>query len=583
VSVPTLTLSTNGLIDAIVGSPYIATVTATGGTAPYSYSIISGVLVTDLHLNSNTGEISGTPSVIEQTSFAIEAKDAYGFKVIGSYSLEVKQTQPIAQNSNISVKANGSVELDLTQGAIGGPFTGADVVSMSPSNAGTVTIRKETATSKVRSLATNTADTYILTFTPSRTFNGNAVIRYTLSNTVGTSAAATVTFSVASRDDLSKDPEVIGLVSAQANAAKRFASTQISNFSNRLESLHGDGRNGSKFGLNVAVNKAPSNNTEVQDQFSISPSVLKQQTNSENQKTDSGSTETEKSAFFDTTTADYQPWAIWVNGTINYGRATQEQEDSEYRFTTNGISAGVDYRLNDFMTLGTGVGFGHDNSRIGNNGSKSTADSVSAIIYSSLRPIRGVFLDSLVGYGTLDFDSKRYITNDGGFAVGSRDGQYYFGAISTGMEFYRTSWMWSPYSRLEISRAELNPFVETASDFNAIKYFKQNVSTLNGVVGFRGQGEYPVLWGKLTPKVRVEYTHRLQDDDKAKLAYADLADLGSAYQINSLNTENSNWMIGLGSGLILKNEIELNMEYGTNIDRDAQNSRSIQLGVNFPF
>lgn len=42
-------------------------------------------------------------------------------------------------------------------------------------------------------------------------------------------------------------------------------------------------------------------------------------------------------------------------------------------------------------------------------------------------------------------------------------------------------------------------------------------------------------------------------------------------------------MIGFGSELILNNEIELNMEYGTNIDRDSQNNRSIQLRVNFPF
>jgi len=570
VSAPILSLSTSGLTDTTVESPYLATVTATGGTAPYGYRVISGALATGLQLNSATGEISGTPSAIEQTNFSIEATDAHGFKTTVSYSLQVLQRQPIASNVNISVKANTSVDVDLTQGAIGGPFTGATVVSMAPSNAGKLTIA-------------NNGAAYIMTFTPANTFSGNAVIRYTLSNTAGTSAPATVSINVAPRYDVSKDPEVMGLVSAQANAAKRFASTQMANFTNRLESLHGDGWNGSKFGLNVAVNKAPSNNTEVQDQFSISPSVLKQQGNTDHQKDQTVSTETEKTAYFDTSTVDYQRLAIWVNGTINYGRATQDHDDSEYRFTTNGISAGVDYRLNDFITLGTGIGFGHDNSRIGKNGSKSTADSISAIIYSSLRPMQDVFLDGLFGYGTIDFDSKRYITNEEGYAIGSRDGQHYFAAISTGMEFSGSSWMWSPYSRLEISRAALKPFTETASDLNALTYFKQNISVLNGIVGFRGQGAYPVLWGKLLPKVRVEYNHSLQDDDKANLAYADLAYLGPAYQINNSHYENSNWTIGLGSGLILKNAIEFNMEYGTNLDRDFNKNQSIQLGVNFPF
>ena len=57
-----LTISTTSLPNGQVGVAYSATLTATGGTTPYAWSITSGVLPTGLSLNASTGLISGTPS-----------------------------------------------------------------------------------------------------------------------------------------------------------------------------------------------------------------------------------------------------------------------------------------------------------------------------------------------------------------------------------------------------------------------------------------------------------------------------------------------------------------------------------------
>src|SRR5205085_2256408 len=43
-------------------SPYSATVTASGGTPPYTWSVISGALPAGLALNASTGAIAGTPT-----------------------------------------------------------------------------------------------------------------------------------------------------------------------------------------------------------------------------------------------------------------------------------------------------------------------------------------------------------------------------------------------------------------------------------------------------------------------------------------------------------------------------------------
>ena len=57
-----LTLTTSFLPDGQVGSPYSTTLSAAGGTAPYTWTLTSGTLPAGLHLDSATGVISGLPT-----------------------------------------------------------------------------------------------------------------------------------------------------------------------------------------------------------------------------------------------------------------------------------------------------------------------------------------------------------------------------------------------------------------------------------------------------------------------------------------------------------------------------------------
>jgi len=72
-----LTISA-ALPPASVGSTYNATVTVTGGTAPYIFSVASGELPTGVLLGDNSGTISGTPSASGNFSFAVSASDSKG-------------------------------------------------------------------------------------------------------------------------------------------------------------------------------------------------------------------------------------------------------------------------------------------------------------------------------------------------------------------------------------------------------------------------------------------------------------------------------------------------------------------------
>jgi hypothetical protein len=69
------TVSTKTLPDGTVGTTYTQTVTATGGTAPLTWSINSGSLPAGLTLNSN-GTITGTPTTAGTFKFVVKVVDA---------------------------------------------------------------------------------------------------------------------------------------------------------------------------------------------------------------------------------------------------------------------------------------------------------------------------------------------------------------------------------------------------------------------------------------------------------------------------------------------------------------------------
>lgn len=64
------------LHDGVNGTAYSETISAQGGTSPYTFSLLSGSLPTGTSLNTSTGVISGTPSAIGSFSFTIKATDA---------------------------------------------------------------------------------------------------------------------------------------------------------------------------------------------------------------------------------------------------------------------------------------------------------------------------------------------------------------------------------------------------------------------------------------------------------------------------------------------------------------------------
>jgi hypothetical protein len=91
----TITNSTT-LPGATKGTAYTVTMTATGGTAPYTWSITSDTPDTGswLSINASTGALSGMPGTVETETVVIKATDSASASVSGTFSLQVFAVVP---------------------------------------------------------------------------------------------------------------------------------------------------------------------------------------------------------------------------------------------------------------------------------------------------------------------------------------------------------------------------------------------------------------------------------------------------------------------------------------------------------
>lgn len=84
-------------------APYSYTPTRTGGYPPITYSIASGTLPTGLSLNTSTGEISGTPTVVTAgAAVTIRAADSDGHTADNAVTFVVNDYTPIAISGTVS-------------------------------------------------------------------------------------------------------------------------------------------------------------------------------------------------------------------------------------------------------------------------------------------------------------------------------------------------------------------------------------------------------------------------------------------------------------------------------------------------
>lgn len=583
-----------------------------GASGPLTAAATSGLAVS---FNSRTTSIctinnsSGLVNGIKAGTCSITVDQAgnanYSAAPQATLNFNILNVPATPAAATMSTALNTAATIDLTSFVTGTSITGIKV-STAPAH-GMVTVNGFKAT-----------------YTPKQDYFGTDSFAYAAFGAAGVSTTtAIVSITITGRPDPTQATHAKDLVSNQVQMLKRAGKMQLYNFMQRAESLHRapDGRSvstlpaftntGTSNTVPPAMNNGPSlselnipqNNLESLQQIAaLSLKYNKQgiENTRQNNSADaspiammlSSSTTSLLSASTlnlgtisnavqqnrETASEGFQ---IWTAGTLRFGTRTPGGSVAESSFSTEGVSLGADRWLNSTLALGLGIGYAQDKSTIGSDGSASKSHGNSFAVYASYQPKPSFFIDGLLGYGFLTFDTDRYVPAVDDFARAQRNGEQMFGSISTAYEFRKNGLLLSPYIRLDIEYARLNDVTEQGAGLNALYYSSQALNSSQLSLGGRIGSNHETSFGWAMPHARMEIQHGLEGAAQASVAYAD--DLaGTQYDLATSSRNTDSFVLGFGSDFLLRSGLKIGIDYQRLLSSDRENFQSLQFRLTKP-
>lgn len=277
-------------------------------------------------------------------------------------------------------------------------------------------------------------------------------------------------------------------------------------------------------------------------------------------------------------------WGFFVNGSLGEGDRPGTTRETGFNFDTEGLTAGVDYRLSDRASLGVALGYlGNDVTLQADRGGLDVKGwSVSA--YGTYYLSR-FYVEGLLGFGSQDFTTERVIhfLDDRYVARASPGGDELTASLGLGYDVAKGSWTLGGFGRFDYVDVSIDGFDETGAPGLNLSVGGQDVKSLLGSLGFQVSYAASVGWGVLQPTVRFGARHQFEDDSRPIQA-SFVEDPGeTVFEVPTDDPDRDYFHLGLGLSAVFRGGRQAFLFYEKDLDRADLNYYLITAGLRFEF
>ena len=447
--------------------------------------------------------------------------------------------------SNLAYAVNIATNSDITFS-----FTEAvrliDNTILTNENVGSLITLKNTDASGTNlsfTATVNSAKT-IITINPTNNFTSGQIIYAYIGATVedfndnvipATSKTFTAEYLVADLTNPLDNEDFVGLLNAQTETAKRFIQQSTTSVLKRMEWLRRNKNENELSHQGVSVNfiDADFNNLSNTLQFS----------NFLNQSADLFSNN----------------WAVWSEGNITLGEVDANGDSSLRDVKTNGITFGIDNKIDANHILGLALRIGKDNVDVGSLGNALDTDTYSLSLYGTMPYDDKTYIDGTLGISLLDMNLTR--SHASGTLTGSREGKQLFGSLVYSAALEENLIKITPYGRIDGGYTILSSFSDTGT-VAAIKYDEQKITSAMISLGILVDDEIEISNLKLNRYGRLEYGKDISSSSDATVSY--VAVPNTKYILSIDDEESNNIRAALGTDIETQYKWSYQFDYEVN-------------------
>ncbi|MEM9555363.1 MAG: Calx-beta domain-containing protein [Acidobacteriota bacterium] len=283
------------------------------------------------------------------------------------------------------------------------------------------------------------------------------------------------------------------------------------------------------------------------------------------------------------------PWGFFANGRISFGDAPARGGDPGYDFGTEGLTAGIDYRLGARGVVGAALGYARSDIDFVDDAGRIDLDGWTLSLYGTMWRERW-YVDAVVVYGVQDYDSARIVDLPSMFlerqrftARGSSDGDQLALHLASGVDWTREAWTWGGYGRLSWVEATLEGYTERDAGPLALRFDDQTSTSLLAEAGVEISYAASRSWGILQPLLRLAYLHEFEDGEQLLLAGFAEDPLGRTFAVRSEAPDRDYLNLAAALTATFAHGWSSYLQYDTDLARDDFNLHTVSGGVRFQF
>jgi uncharacterized protein with beta-barrel porin domain len=276
-------------------------------------------------------------------------------------------------------------------------------------------------------------------------------------------------------------------------------------------------------------------------------------------------------------------WSTFVSGNVVLADIGHDSDVNHSNYTTGGVTAGADYRLDDNWTVGGLFGYGHTDATLDPNGSGTRVDSYSPGVYAAYVD-HGWYANGLFAYNYNSYSEDRAIPFMGSTAHGAPDGNQFDTNLDGGYEFRSGNWTFGPTAALQYVHLDVNSFTETGAGAANLNINEQNADSLRSRIG--GEVRYNWSWygGKVTatPHLSASWQHEYLDNSAGITSQFDGQGLGS-FTVQTTSPDRDSAMIDAGLDTQWNSALNLFVDYQAQAGQSNFFAQSVEAGVKVSF